>query len=360
MDLGARHGKKATFGRIGTGKPLPSRERRLVMNRALVTGAAGFIGSHVVRELQERGVEVRALLRPGEPRVNLEGLAPLEILEGDVLDRAAVDSAMEGVDTLFHLAAIYAVWMKDWSRIYEVNMQGSRNVLWSAVRHGVGRVVYTSSIAAIGVAPGQQLSDETTPFNQYALGNHYVLTKYLSQQEALGFAEHNLDLVVVNPAFPFGERDRVPTPTGQIITDILKGHNRFYFDGGVNIVDVRDVARGHVLAAEKGRRGELYILGHANVTLEQLNRLVCRLAGLDRTLLKFPVPAVKVAAVGLTWLADHLTHRPPLTTPKEVQYSSQYLYADVSKARRELGLEPTPMEESLERAIRWFRAAGMA
>jgi dihydroflavonol-4-reductase len=334
--------------------------KNVEIKRALVTGAGGFIGSHVVRELQARGVEVRALLRPGEPRDNLEGLAELELLEGDLLDPAAVDAAMAGVDTLFHLAAIYAIWMEDWSRIYEVNMQGARNVLWSALRHDVRRVVYTSSIAAIGVAPGRQLSDETTPFNQYTLGHHYVLTKYLSQQEALGFAQNGLDLVVVNPAFPFGERDLAPTPTGQIIIDILRGHNRFYFAGGVNIVDVQDVARGHVLAAERGRAGELYILGNANVTLEELTRLVCRVAGLERALFRLPVPVLRAAATGLSWVADRVTHRPPLTTPREVAYSSQHLFYDVGKARRELGLQPAPVEASLERAIRWFRRAGMA
>jgi dihydroflavonol-4-reductase len=330
------------------------------MKKALVTGAAGFIGSHVVEQLHERGVVVRALLRPGEPRDNLEGISDLEILEGDVLDQAAVDRAMQGVDTLFHLAAIYALWMDDYSQIYEVNLQGSRNVLWSALRAGVERVVYTSSIAALGVAPGREISNEATPFNQHTLGNHYVLTKHISQQEALGFSQNGLDLVVVNPAFPFGERDLAPTPTGQVIIDILKGHNRFYFDGGINVVDVRDVARGHLLAADKGRTGECYVLGNANVTMASFVKLVCRVAGLDRTLFKFPLPVVKAAASGLSWVADNVTHRPPLMTPSDAKYAAQYLFYDVSRAQRELGLELTPIEASLQRAIRWFREAGMA
>ncbi|MBU2490266.1 MAG: SDR family NAD(P)-dependent oxidoreductase, partial [Proteobacteria bacterium] len=227
------------------------------MTKALVTGAAGFIGSHVARLLLEEGTEVRALIRPGESFTNLAGLE-VERVEGDILDPAAVDRAMEGVDVLFHLAAVYATWLPDWSVLWEVNLQGSRNVLWSAIRMGVGKVVYTSSIAAVGVLPGKALADETTPFNQYALGSPYVLSKYLSQQEALGFAKNGLDLVVVNPAFPFGAGDIGPTPTGRIILDFLMGKAPVIFHGGANIVDVEDVARGHVLAAKKGRSGEIY------------------------------------------------------------------------------------------------------
>lgn len=330
------------------------------MKRALVTGAAGFIGCHVVRELLAENVEVRALLRPGESRANLDGL-DLEIVEGDLLDAAAVDRAAQGVDTLFHLAAIYAIWMKDWAPIYEVNLQGSRNVLWSALKRGVGRVVYTSSIAAIGLAPGRELSTEETPFNLYTLGNHYVLTKYLSQQEALGFAANGLDLVVVNPAFPFGARDIAPTPTGKIIIDMLRGATRFYFDGGINIVDVRDVARGHVLAAKRGRTGRLYILGNQNVTMEEFYALVARLAGTeDRTSFKVPVGLARSAASVLTWISNKKTHKPPLSTPVEVRYASNYLFFDNTRAKTELGLEPTPIEESLTAAIQWFRAHGYA
>jgi dihydroflavonol-4-reductase len=330
------------------------------MNKALVTGAAGFIGSHVVRELLGENVEVRCLVRPGESKANLEGL-DVEKLEGDVLDRAALKRAVRGMDTVFHLAAIFAIWMRDWGRIYEVNIQGSRNVLHECQEAGVGRVVYTSSIAALGIAPGRALSTEESPFNQYALGNHYVLTKYLSQQEALGFAERGLDLVVVNPCFPFGPMDIAPTPTGQIIVDILKGLNRFYFRGGINIVDVRDVARGHVLAARKGVRGRCYILGNANVEMHEFMRMVCRAAGFPgRLLLRVPVPAMEASAFFLRWLADHVIHKPPLSSPPEIRYASQFLFFDNSRAREELGLELRPVEDSLRESIRWFREKGYA
>jgi dihydroflavonol-4-reductase len=220
-------------------------------------------------------------------------------------------------------------------------------------------VVYTSSIAAIGIAPGRELSTEATPFNQYTLGNHYVLTKYLSQQEALGFARNGLDLVVVNPAFPFGPRDIVPTPTGQMIVDILKGKNRFCFDGGLNVVDVRDVARGHVLAARRGRTGERYILGNSNLTLHELMLLVYRAAGIPPgRIVRVPVALARLGAAGMTLWANRVSHRPPVSSPPEIDYSAQYLFFDTSKARGELGLRPRPVEESIAEAISFFRANG--
>lgn len=326
------------------------------MKKALVTGAAGFIGSHVVRALLEEGVEVRALVRPGEDTRNLEGL-PVERREGDVLDPASLDRALQDCDTLFHLAAIYALWLKDKSRIYEVNLQGSRNMLWAAKRAGVEKVVYTSSIAAIGVKPGLEPADEETPFNQFRWGNDYVLTKYFSQQEALTFAREGLPLVVVNPAFPFGEGDVAPTPTGRLIIDAVNGRNPFYFVGGINAVEVKDVARGHVLAARKGTVGEKYILGNQNFTLQEFFQLVGKVAGVKTAVLKIPVTVGRLAGYLMEKIADR-TGRPPLTTAKEVPYAAQYLFYEVSKAKEKLGLVLSPIEESLARAISWFRRHG--
>ncbi len=326
------------------------------MKKALVTGAAGFIGSHVAKGLLDENVEVRALIRPKENTINLKGL-DIEMMEGDVLDEARVKEAIKGVDTIFHLAAIYAIWMEDWKWIYEVNLQGSRNVLWAAFKADhIDRVVYTSSIAAIGVTSNKVLNNEETPFNQYDLGSHYVLTKYLSQQEALGFAKNGLDLVVVNPAFPFGPGDVAPTPTGKIIIDVVSGLNFTAFEGGLNIVDVRDVALGHILAAKKGRTGELYILGNKNVTVSEFMKMIYKAAGMNRLFIpKVPFAITKTSAYAIKFWSDKISRKPPMSTPVDVTYASKYLYVDNAKARRELGLEFRDVEQSLKEAIEWFR-----
>jgi len=328
------------------------------MKKALVTGAAGFIGSHVVRALLDDNVHVRAMIRPGEDTRNIKEL-DIEIVEGDVMDNDFVKKAVSGVDTVFHLAAIYAIWMPDWRPIYEVNLQGSRNILWACLHSGVGKVVYTSSISAIGIAPGKDLSNETTPFNQYDLGSHYVITKYLSQQEALGFAANGLDLVVVNPAFPFGPGDIGPTPTGRMIIDIATGINRTAFSGGLNIVDVRDVAMGHVLAAKKGKSGELYILGNRNVTVTELMDMVNNCLGQKKRYIPMVPKAVLTGGTYVlrAW-SDRVSHKPPMSTPVEIRYASNYLYFDNTKAKTQLGLDFRPVETSIKESLEWFRENG--
>src|SRR5262252_8771507 len=221
----------------------------------LVTGAGGFIGSSVVRKLLGRGRAVRCFLKPGEPTKNLEGL-DVEIVYGDVNDRAAVGRAVEGCDVLYHLAAIYAFWLPDRSRIYEVNVEGSKTVLWAAYKaHAAGtlrKVVYTSSVVAVGHRPDGSPADETVPFAEWEEGSAYIRSKWLSERDALRFAREGLPLVVVNPALPFGERDLGPTPTGQILLNIVKGRALGWIKGGFCAIDVDDLAEGHVLAEEKG------------------------------------------------------------------------------------------------------------
>ena len=326
------------------------------MKKALVTGAAGFIGSNVVRILLEEGVDVRGMILPGEDQRNLAGVE-IEKVEGDVLDPSSLDRALKSCDTLFHLAAIYQIWLKDRSRFFKVNLQGSRNMLWAARRAGLEKVVYTSSIAAIGIKPGGAVSNEETEFNQYDLANDYILTKYLSQEEALTFAREGLPLVVVNPAFPFGEGDVVPTPTGKMIVETANRGTPVFFKGGMNIVDVKDVARGHVLAARKGEVGEKYILGNENFSIKRFLRLVAKLAGVRPPALYMPVGMAR--AIGYIMERQATAKgKPPLTTSKEVPYAAQYLYFDVTKAREKLGLVSTPIEESLKRSIEWFRKEG--
>lgn len=326
------------------------------MKKALVTGAAGFIGSNVVLVLLEEGMDVRALILQGEDTRNLKGV-DIERVEGNVLDPENLDAALKGCDTLFHLAAIFAIWARDRRIFYDVNLQGARNMLWAATRADLEKIVFTSSIAGLGIAPGMQLSDETTPFNQWGQSD-YVVTKYLSQQEALTFArDGRLPLVVVNPCFPYGEGDVAPTPTGKIMLDTANGMQLLVFEGGLNIVDVMDVARGHLLAAKKGEVGEMYILGNKNLTIREYLEMIARLAGLDIGFMPLPVGMAKVAGWMFVKLAD-ATGKPPLTTAKEVAYSSQHLFFDISKAKEKLGYEPSPVEDSIVRALDWYRAEG--
>jgi len=330
------------------------------MKKALVTGAAGFIGSHVVTQLLEKNIEVRAFVKPKENTANITGL-DIDIMEGDILNKQKVKEAIKGVDTIFHLAGIYAIWMEDWKWIYEVNLKGSRNILWAALKADhIDRVIYTSSMAALGTSPGKKPSTEDTPFNQYTLGSHYILTKYLSQQEALGFAQNGLDLVVVNPAFPFGVNDIAPTPTGKMIIDILSGINRTSFKGGFNIVDVQDVAKGHILAAEKGKTGEKYFLGNQNVTIAEFMKIVHKADGRKNSFIPMvPKHVLKGGAIALSLWSDYISKKPPLSTPVEINYASNYLYGDNTKAKKELGLKFRPVEHSLKDSIAWFRKNNM-
>ncbi len=329
--------------------------------KTLVTGASGFIGSAVVRKLLGRGRAVRCYLEPGAPRKNLAGL-DVEILEGDVNDRAGIAAALDGCDTLYHLAAIYAIWMPDPAKIYEVNVEGTKTVLWAAYKAGLKKVVYTSSIAAIGRPPEGQLADEATPFStaDWEDGNAYIRSKWLSQRDALRFAAEGLPLVVVNPAFPFGERDIGPTPTGGFIVGTLRGMVPGYINGGFCAVDVEDVAEGHVRAEEKGRVGETYILGNHNVSWKEFFDLTAEVAGVKPPRLRFP----KRLAVGVGWAMEHyatdIQHKKPLATYKATKYTARTLHFDNGKARRELGLPETPLRDTLERSVRWFRANGYA
>ncbi len=322
----------------------------------LVTGAAGFIGSNVVRVLLEAGVQVRAMIVPDENQRNLEGVE-VEKVEGNVLDPPSLDRALKGCDTLFHLAAIYSIWKKDRAIFYKVNLQGARNMLWAARKAGIEKIVFTSSVAALGIKPGKELSDEETAFNQFRFANDYVLTKYLSQEEALTFAREGLPLVVVCPGFPYGEGDIAPTPTGKMILDIVNGTNFMYFTGGLTVVDVKDVARGHLLAAKKGKVGEKYILSHKNFTIKDFFDLIAKTAGVRKPFLWSPVLAAKIFGALMEKMAER-SGKPPMTTAREVPYLSQFFFVDNAKARRELGMEFTPVENSLQRAIDWFRRVG--
>ena len=325
---------------------------------ALVTGASGFIGSAVVRALLGRGYAVRALVEPGAHRRNLEGLdIDIDIVEADIRDRAAIARAMQGADTLFHLAAIYRLWLPRPRVMYEVNVEGTRTVLFAALRAQLQRVVHTSSIAAIGRRSDGAPADESPEFAEWRHSSDYVRSKWLSERMALAFADEGLPVVVVNPSFPFGEGDTAPTPTGRFIVEALRGRIPGYSPGGFNAIAVDDVAEGHVLAAERGRVGERYILGDHDISYRDFYRVVTDVAGLRPITRPLPAPVIR----GIAWFAERYaryTHEMPYVTREAAEYSLQRHFYDASKARRELGLPSTPLRQTVERAVAWYRQNG--
>lgn len=324
--------------------------------KTLVTGATGFIGSAVVRRLLARDREVTCLVEPGAPRQNLEGL-DVEIVEGDIGDRRAVAAAIDGCRVLYHLAAIYRLWLPDNRLMYEVNVEGTKNVLFAAMKAGLDKVVHTSSISTIGLPTAGALADESCAFNFWDQANHYIRSKWLSERDALRFADEGLPLVVVNPAFPFGSRDIAPTPTGRFVLEALQGNVPGYLAGGFNAVDVDDLAEGHVLAEERGRVGEKYILGGHNVTYKEFYEAVTDLGDCAPVTRKIPAPLFW----GIGWVMERVadrTHEPPQLTYKAARYGTRQLWFDTRKARTELGMPRTPLRETIAKSVEWFRSAG--
>jgi dihydroflavonol-4-reductase len=321
-----------------------------------VTGGAGFIGSHVVRRLLALDREVRCLVLPSDPAPLLRDLDVTRVA-GDLLDPDALDRAMDGCELVIHLAAIYALWLPDPSVIHRVNVDGTRGVMCAARRAGVKRVVHTSSIAAVGHLPGEAASDETTPFNDWDIADDYVISKVLSEREALR-PEHldALEVVVVNPAFPFGPQDIGPTPTGKLILAMMRGHMPFVAAGGFNGVDVRDVAEGHLLAADKGRSGERYLLAGHNLTYEDFATRVAAITGGSAPAMAMPRDLLLRLGT-LAELGASLVRRAPLFTHKSLAFTAgRYLYFATDKAEAELGYAPGPLDDALRDAITWFKS----
>lgn len=319
--------------------------------RALVTGGTGFIGAHVVRALLERGHTVRVLARRGTDRGNLADL-DVEWAEGDVRDARAVGRAVAGCSHVFHVAALYAFHAPP-RDVYAVNVDGTRTVLQAAWEVGVERVVHTSSVAALGLRSDGQPADETVPPGPDTLVGHYKRSKHLAQEVALAFARRGLPVVVVNPSFPVGPCDRRPTPTGQVILDFLNGRMPAYVEAGLNVVAVEDVAEGHVLAAERGRPGELYILGGENLTMGELLRLLSDITGLPAPRLRLPAwPLLPLAYANSA--GCRLTGAVPRLTPDTARMACHRMFYRPAKAVRELGLPQTPAREALARAVAWF------
>jgi dihydroflavonol-4-reductase len=327
--------------------------------RTFVTGGTGFIGGALVRHLLAEGHQVRALVRPGADTRQLDGLT-VEMVAGDLADSERLQGGIAGCDWVFHVAALYSYWGHPPEDFYQTNVEGTRRVLEAARREGVARVVYTSSIAALGVHADRTPATEDTPSSLEDRIGAYQRSKFLAQQVAEDYAQQGLPVVIVNPSTPVGVGDHKPTPTGQIIVDYLNGRLFAYVDTGLNIVDVEDVAAGHLLAAERGRIGERYILGGENLTLKQILDLLAEISG--RPPARFRIPH----AVAQAWsyldvaLARLNPRRVPAATPEKVRLSRRYEFFDPGKAVRELGLPQTPAREGLRKAVEWYRAHGYA
>jgi dihydroflavonol-4-reductase len=326
---------------------------------ALVTGATGFVGSHVARQLVSAGHRVRILVRKSSNLQALEG-AQVETFEGDLRDAGSLERAMKGVRRVFHVAADYRLWTRNPEEMYESNVGGTRKLLEVAGQVGVERVIYTSTVATIAVPQqhaGGALPNEETSATLSQMIGHYKQSKYLAELEAIKAASAGVPVVIVNPTAPVGPGDWKPTPTGRIVMDFLNGKMPAYVDTGLNVVAVEDVAAGHLLAAEKGRIGERYILGSRNMTLKQILDALSAIAGRPAPRLRLP-HAVALAAGYADEIYSRLAGREPQIPVEGVKMSRHPMFVESDKAERELGYKPTSVEAALERSVRWYEEHG--
>jgi len=325
--------------------------------KAFVTGATGFLGSHVARVLAERGADLRLLVRPTSNLKNLEGLKA-ETATGDLRDAASLEKAMSGCDTVFHVAADYRLWVQDPDEMYKSNVEGTRAMLEAARKNGVRRVVYTSSVATMGFTANGHPADEDSPVSLADMIGHYKRSKFMAEQVALEAGRSGMQVVTVNPTTPVGEQDVKPTPTGRIVLDFLKRKFPAYVETGLNLVDVRVCAQGHIAALEKGKSGERYILGGENLTLKQLLDKLGSLTGLPSPKIKLPYFFAYATGVVDEAITGRLLKREPRATVDTVRMGKKKMFAISDKAERELGWKIVPVEDALRRAVDWFRTNG--
>jgi dihydroflavonol-4-reductase len=326
--------------------------------KVFITGATGFIGASLTRVLLGEGYAIKALVRPGTDLRNLEGL-DIELCRGDLRDRESLDKGLAGCDTLYHAAADYRLWTRKPKEMYDINVGGTRNILAAALARGVSRVVYTSSVGTLGNPGDGTPGDETTPVTLADMVGDYKKSKFLAEREAEQFVARGLPLVIVNPSTPVGPLDIKPTPTGKIIVDFLNRKMPAYLDTGLNIIDVEDCARGHLLAARCGRTGEKYILGNQNLTLRGIFAMMEEVTGLPAPKVRLPYTPILVAAY-LNEACSYLTGKEPLIPLAGVQMARKFMFFDSAKAVRELGLPQRPVIDALRRAVEWFRSNGYA
>jgi dihydroflavonol-4-reductase len=333
--------------------------------KAFVTGATGFLGSHVARVLAERGAQLRLLVRPTSDLRNLDGLDAdglnADRVIGDLRDAASISKALSGCDVVFHVAADYRLWVLNPDEMYRSNVEGTRGLLEAARKQGVRRIVYTSSVATIGFHRGSgngTVADEVSPVGLADMIGHYKRSKFMAEQVAVDAAKSGLDVVIVNPSTPIGERDIKPTPTGRIVVDFLKRKFPAYVETGLNLVDATECARGHVQALEKGRSGDRYILGGENLTLKQILDKLAAITGLKSPTVKLPYVFALATGVVDEMVTGRLLGREPRATIDAVRMGRKAMFVSSAKAEKELGWRLVPVDAALRRSVDWFRGNG--
>jgi dihydroflavonol-4-reductase len=328
--------------------------------KAFVTGATGFVGSHVARELAFQGADLRLLVRESSPTSNIDDL-PADRVIGDLREPDSLRTAVSGCEVVLHVAADYRLWTRDAADVqsmYRCNVEGTRGLIDAARQAGVRRIVYCSTVATMGFTGNGHPADERSPVCLDDMIGHYKRSKFIAEQAAIEAGKSGGDVVVVNPTTPVGERDLKPTPTGRIILDFLKRKFPAYVDTGLNLVDVHEVARGHLLALEKGTPGERYILGGENLTLKQILDKLAAITGMASPRVRLPYVVALAAGVGDTVVSGRILHREPRVTLDAVRMGRKKMWVSSEKAQRQLGFNMVPVEDALRRAAQWFQANG--
>jgi dihydroflavonol-4-reductase len=326
---------------------------------AFVTGATGFVGSHIARLLAEQGADLRLLVRASSNTKNVSDLKA-DLVEGDLRNPATLEKAISGCETVFHVAADYRLWVRDPEQMYRANVDGTRAILDAARKIGVRRVVYTSSVATMGFTSNGHPANEASPVLLDNMIGPYKRSKFMAEQVAIEAARSGVDVVIVNPTTPVGDGDIKPTPTGRIVVDFLKKKFPAYVDTGLNLVDVTECARGHIAALEKGRCGERYILGGENLTLKQILDKLAAITGLPSPSVRVPYVLALATGVVDEIVTGHIRGREPRATIDAVRMGRKKMFVSSAKAERELGWKVVAVDYALRRAVDWFRANGYA
>ncbi len=326
---------------------------------AFLTGATGFVGSHVARTLVAQGADLRLLVRSSSDLRNIKELQAERVV-GDLRDAKSLKRAVAGCDVVFHVAADYRLWVRDPEQMFRSNVEGTKAILEAARESKVRRVIYTSSVATMGFQSNGHLADEDSPVSLANMIGPYKRSKFIAEEIAIEAGRSGMDVVVVNPTTPVGERDIKPTPTGRIVVDFLKKKFPAYVDTGLNLVDVAECARGHVAALEKGKSGERYILGGENLTLKQILDKLAAITGLPSPRIKVPYVVALATGVVDQVFTGYIRNREPRATIDAVRMGRKKMFVSSGKAERDLGWKTVPVDGALRRAVEWFQANGYA